>query len=313
MLIVVLAVACATWLTLFPILNTWSNTLWYTQFMGFPEGTSVIFSGYSPYQKVDVLETPEGDRALYLDGLSHFNGAFGISLNTLVGEIPASLIQPQNSLVIGAGAMKTEQLIAVHGGQVTTVELDPVVADVGSRLFYQYNQMDKLTNRTVVVDDAKHFLANTDAIYDLIVADTPAAFSIQPATLYSLPFYQAIHDHLAKDGLFVGNMTSQFVPGDTISLRVAATALQVFDEVIVVTPASVGWSFMFAADDLPFTRKELEAALKAHGEVQLSIFDTTAIRALSQNARPITLDSMDLVLQTSIEWISERFSWRQSE
>ncbi|HLV36596.1 MAG TPA: hypothetical protein VKY59_15845, partial [Spirillospora sp.] len=179
----VLALASMLWLAALPGLNQWSNTLWYTSLLGFPEGTTVLFSGYSPYQKVDVLELPDGGRALYLDGLSHFIGSYGIRLNVIVGEVPARLIEPQNALVIGAGVMQTEQLIAQHGGMVTTVELDPMVADVGERYFLAYNQMDRLTNRAVFVDDAKHFLANSDALYDLIVADTPAAVSVQPATL----------------------------------------------------------------------------------------------------------------------------------
>jgi spermidine synthase len=306
-----LTVASALWLLVFPSANSWSNALWYTMLLGFPDTTNVIFSGYSPYQKVDVLELHDGGRALYLDGLSHFNGSYGIRLNEVVGELPASLVEPENALVIGAGVMQTEQLIASHGAHVTTVELDPMVADVGERLFFRYNQMDILTNRTVVVDDAKHFLANVDAQYDLIVGDTPAAFSIQPATLYSVPFYHSIHDHLTPDGIFVGNMTSSFVPGDTISRRVAASLLQVFDEVIVITPASIGWSFVFAADDLPFARAELENALRESGEVQFSTFDTPAVRAIVGDAAPITLDSMDFVLQTSLEWINDRLYWGQ--
>lgn len=308
-IVALLTVFSALWLAVFPGLNLWSNTLWYTMLRGFPEGTTLLFSGYSPYQKVDVLELPDGGRALYLDGLDHFNGSYGIRLNIIVGEIPAALIEPEASLVIGAGVMQTEALIAARGGHVTTVELDPMVTDVGEHLFYQYNHMDTLTNRTVIVDDAKHFLANTDALYDLIVADTPAALSIQPATLYSVPFYQSIHDHLTARGVFVGNMTSPFVPDDNISRRVAASALQVFDEVIVITPASVGWSFIIAADNLPFTREELEAALRQSGEVQFSTFDTLAVRAIVGDAAPVTLDSMDFVLQTSLEWINYRLQW----
>ena len=308
-LALLLSAVSVSWLAIFPILNLWSNTLWYTTLLGFPEGTSVLFSGYSPYQKVDVLQLPDGGRALYLDGLDHFNGSYGIRLNIIVGDVPAALIEPENSLVIGAGVMQTEELIASRGGHVTSVELDPMVADVGERLFYQYNRMDTLPNRTVVVDDAKHFLANTDARYDLIVADTPAALSIQPATLYSVPFYEAIHDHLTPRGIFVGNMTSPFVPGDNISRRVAASALQVFDEVMVITPSSVGWSFIIAADNLPFTREEFDTALRQSGEVQFSTFDTIAVRAIVGDAAPITLDSMDLVLQTSLEWMSHRLRW----
>jgi spermidine synthase len=124
-----------------------------------------------------------------------------------------------------------------------------------------------------------------------------------------VPFYQSIHDHLAPNGIFVGNMTSSFVPGDTISRRVAASLLQVFDDVVVVTPASVGWSFVFAADDLPFARQELENALRQSREVQFSTFDTAAVRVIVGDADPITLDSMDFVLQTSLEWITERLHW----
>jgi hypothetical protein len=101
-------------------------------------------------------------------------------------------------------------------------------------------------------------------------------------------------------------MTSGFVPGDRVSQRVAASLLQVFDEVIVVTPASVGWSFAFAADVLPFSRSALEAALRQYGEVQFSTFDTTAVRMIAGDAPPITLDTMDFVLQTSFEWIADR-------
>ncbi len=299
------------WMIALPGLSDWSNALWYTTLRGFPEGTTMLFSGYSPYQKVDVLELPSGERALYLDGLEHFNGALGIRLNTIVGEVPALLIKPETALVIGAGAMQTEALIASQGTQVTTVELDPMVADVGERLFYAYNQMNTLSNRTVIVDDAKHFLANTETRYDLIVGDTPAAFSIQPATLYSVAFYRSIHEHLTVEGIFVGNMTSAFVPGDAISGRVAASLLEVFNDVIVITPASVGWSFAFAADHLPFTREQLEVALRDRGEVQFSTFDTTAIRVIAADAAPITLDTMDFVLQTSVEWIHDRLSWGQ--
>jgi spermidine synthase len=305
-----LAAAGSIWLALFPGLNAWSNALWYTDFMAFPEGSRVIFSAYSPYQKVDVIELPDGERGLYLDGLSHFNGAFGYRLNIIVGEVPASLIQPRNALVIGGGVMKTEQLLAARGAHVTTVEIDPIVADVGARLFYQYNQMDELADRVVVVDDAKHYIANSETRFDLIVADTPAALSIQPATLYSVPFYRSIRDSLTDSGIFVGNMTSQFLPDDVISRRVAASVLEAFDEVMVVTPMSVGWSFVFAADELPFTRAELENALRASGEAQFAIFDTTAVRAIVADAQPITLDSMDFVLQTSVEWIADRLTWR---
>jgi spermidine synthase len=305
----VLALASALWIAALPALNDWSNTLWYRHLVKLPEGTMVLYSAYSPYQKVDVLELPDGERSLYLDGLEHFNGEDGVRLNVVIAEIPALLMQPANSLVVGAGTMQSEALIAAQGGHVTTVEIDPVVAEAGERYFHAYNHMDTLTNRTVIVDDAKHFLATTSDRYDLIVGDTPAAFSIQTATLYSTSFYQMARERLTPNGIVAANLTSPFTPDDTVSRRVAASLLEVFDNIIIVTPESVGWSFAYAADTLPFTREELEQALRESGETQFSVFDTAAVRQIVGDAPPITLDSMDLVLQTSADWIGDRLAW----
>jgi spermidine synthase len=181
-----------------------------------------------------------------------------------------------------------------------------MVVDASLRFFTHVNRMDTLANRTLLVDDAKHFLANDDREYNLIAASPPAAYSIQTATLYSQPFYQEVHHHLALDGVFAANLTSIFAPDDLVSRRIAAGLLMTFDDVIVVTAESVGWSFAYASDNLPFGTEVLEAALRRSGEVNYAIFDTPAVRAFVGDAQPITLDSMDIVLHVSAEWIGDR-------
>jgi spermidine synthase len=157
-----------------------------------------------------------------------------------------------------------------------------------------------------VVDDAKHFIANSTATYDLIAADTPAAFSIQTAALYSQPFFQAIHSRLAPDGVLAANLTSRFEPDDWVARRIVAGLLMTYDDVIVVTSDSVGWSFAYASDHLPFDRIAVENALRERGELRYLIFDTPAVRAIVGDAPPITLDSMDIVLQVSADYIEDR-------
>jgi hypothetical protein len=75
---------------------------------------------------------------------------------------------------------------------------------------------------------------------------------------------------------------------------------------MVITPESVGWSFAYAGDNLPFDRQTIEAALRSTGEVEYAIFATEAVRAIVGDAPPITLDSMDIVLETSADWIGDR-------
>src|SRR5262249_28856888 len=105
-------------------------------------------------------------------------------------------------------------------------------------------------------------------------------------------------------------LTSSFEPNDLASRRIAASLLASYPEVIVLTPASAGWSFAFAGTHLPFDRTALQSAVQSASETQFIIFDTPAVRAIVGDAQPITLDSMDIVFQTSASWIRDRLGGR---
>jgi spermidine synthase len=294
----------------FPALNLWSNTLWFQQIQDLPDNSRTLLTAYSPYQKVDVLEDPRGNRYLFLDSMEHFSSQFGYWLNVVMGRIPASLMEPEDAVVFGAGSMELEKMISNYAGHVTTIEIDPVVVDAGLRLFTEFNQMDKLANRTVIVDDAKHFIANTEQHFDLIVSALPAAFTIQNGALYSVEFLEHVEAKLDSDGVFVANLTSIFAPDDLITRRITASVLATFDDVMIVTSSQAGLSFIFASDDLPFTVDEVRAALESNGETNYAIFETNTVRAIVGDAQPMTLDSLDVILQISVDRILSQIRGR---
>lgn len=307
---VIASCLCAIWLVVLPQMNNWSNARWYEQLHTLPAGTTTLFSAYSPYQKVDVLEDPQGQRYLYLDGLLHFGTASWSRLNVLMGSVPAELLHPAQSLVVGAGSMELERFIAERGGHVTTVELDPVVVEASSRYLSDYNLRDILPNRSIIIDDAKHYMATSDQHYDLIATDVPAAFSIQTATLYSVPFYEQIASRLSPDGVLVVNLTTRLRPDRMVARRIMASLLATFDEVYVVTSESSRLSYAYVGNNLPFDSQQLNQALSEQGEQDFIIFEHPAVEALVGDARPITLDSMDLVLEISARWIGDRLQWK---
>lgn len=302
-----LAGAAALWLAALPAANGWSNARWYEQLQGLPTGTQTLYTAYSPYQKVDVLQDPDGSRYLYLDGLNHYGTYSGQRLNVVMGLIPGMLVRPGNALVVGAGSMQMEAMIADFAGHVTTVEIDPLVVEASRRYFADANRLDALTNRSIVIDDAKHFFANTGDRYDLVAMDIPAAYSIQTATLYAEPFISAVKARLNLGGVLVANLTSDLEPDDLVSRRIVATLLPYFDDLMVVTAESAGWSFAYASDDLPFTRQDVENALRQTGETSFVILETPAVRAIVGDAAPITLDTMDIVLRVSLDWLRSRW------
>ncbi len=301
-------IGCAVWITLFPAINDWSNARWYEAIYDLPQGLHTLTTSYSAYQKVDVLEDPDGNRYLYLDGLLHYGTNRWSRLNAIMGAVPADLIAPQNSLVIGAGSMEMERFIAERGGHVTTVELDPAVVDASTTYLNTVNLMGELPNRSVIIDDAKHYIANTSDRYDLIATDVPAAFSIQTATLYSQPFYELIAARLTPNGVLVVNLTTRLNETSTTARRITRTLLEVFDQVIVVTSNDSRLSYAFAGHSLPFDLPALQAALEANGESSFTIYQRAAVEALVGDIQPITLDTMDLVLQISVSWIADRLS-----
>lgn len=302
-----LAGAALLWLAALPAANGWSSALWYEQLEGLPAGTQTLYTAYSAYQKIDVLQAPDGSRYLYLDGLSQFGSYSRQRFNVVMGMIPGMLVRPANALVVGAGSMQLEAMMADFAGHVTTVEIDRLVVEASRRYLADMNRMDTLTNRSIVIDDPRHFLANTSQRYDLVTMDMPPAYSVQTAALHAGPSVGAVQARLHRGGVMVTSLTGDFAPDDLLSRRMVATLLLYFDDVMVVTAESAGWSIAYASDDMPFTRQEVENALRQTGETSFAIFETPAVRAIVGEAAPVTLDTLDIVLRVSLDWPRRRW------
>ncbi|MFQ5482910.1 MAG: hypothetical protein ACE5ER_09140 [Nitrospinaceae bacterium] len=85
----------------------------------------------SPYQKVEVVEDRRGRRALYLDGLKNLNSGNLEVLNHYIAKVPARLMRPQATLLIGNGTLSSVPKVYPLSDRVTSVELDPGVLAVG--------------------------------------------------------------------------------------------------------------------------------------------------------------------------------------
>jgi spermidine synthase len=208
-------------------------------------------------------------------------------------------------VTVGSGSMALEGLVSSYVGHVTTVELDPVVLDASHRLFTSVNHTDELMNWSYVIDDAKHYFATTPDRYDLVTMNVPAPLTAQTSTLYSAPFYAGVKAKLKPDGVLAVSLTRRLRPENLITRRIAAGILANFKQAIVVTPASVGITFIYAGDQLPFTLQDVEEMLKETGETNYSLIDISALKIIVGDAQPITLDSLDVALQESARRIKD--------
>ena len=136
------------------------------------------------------------------------NGAgmtFLTPITKYIAHLPLASMErrPQNGLVICFGMGTTFRSMLSWGIPTTVVDLIPSVP----KLFpYYHDDAYQLTNSplaTIVVDDGRRFLDNSNQMYDVIVVDPPPPASAPGSSLlYSREFYDVIKRHLKKDGIF---------------------------------------------------------------------------------------------------------------
>lgn len=282
-----------------------STALLYEQKHG-KRNARVLLSINSAYQKVEVIEDSNNERYLYLDGLQNLNATDLAALNYYIAAVPAHLIHPQKTLIIGNGTLSSVAKVYPLSGAVVSVELDSGVLAAGRRFFTAPGTLADLARWRLVVDDGKHFLMTTEERFDLIVMDIPSPLAMQEAILHTLEFYRLARRRLRPGGVLAVQLSGPLQQNNRTPARVTAALQAAFPEVMAVYSEKAGRGFAYAADDLPFTPQDVQRETASY-ESTLQIIPAAAVPDYLQNARPLALDNLDLVLRRGWERFSGRY------
>jgi spermidine synthase len=269
-------------------------------------GAKVLYSVNSPYQKVEVIENKRGKRYLYLDGLQNLNSTDLEGLNYYIAKIPAELIKPNKTLLIGNGTLSSVSKVYPHSGEVTSVELDGGVLEAGKRHFTSPKTLEGLDNWQLYVDDGKHFLRESDKLYDLIVVDVPSPLTIQEAYLHSKEFYQLVKQKLTEKGVLSVQLSGPLQRNNRTPARVTAALQEVFPEVLVIHSKRADRGFAFASRVLPFTGGDVRRQARSY-EKKIKVIPPSAVASYLKKAVPLSVNSMDLVLRRGWERFTDRY------
>jgi len=287
---------------LFKTLHLQSLSYHYTHFHHLP-GARILYSVYSPYQKVDIVESGEGNRYIYLDGRKNYGNTSLKMFNIFLSQFPARLLKPDNALALGAGSMESVKYIGSVAKKLRVVDLDEAVPN-GSRQFFKYtNHIDEYDNWTLTIDDAKSFLRSTDELFDLITVDIPAPLQIQTGLLHSVEFYELIKEHLSPHGAVSISLSGNFKHRNFTPRTVAAALTTVFEDVFIHTPDIAGRSFAIAGKSLPFTKADLEKEARNLGAEEIAIFNKNQALNIIDGLPPITYSNLSYPLKRSIRRI----------
>ncbi len=179
-------------------------------------------------------------------------------LQRMLGHLTTLLPREQEDfLVIGLGAGVTAGAVSIdpRAGNVTIAEIEPLVPEVVSEYFDEFNfgvvENEKVT---ILIDDGRHFLQTTDQTFDGITSDPLDPWVKGAAALYTQEFWTLVKSRLNPGGVVTVFVQLYESTEDAVRSEVG-TFLNVFPNgaVFANTVSGVGYDVVLlgmADDDL---------------------------------------------------------------
>ncbi len=188
-----------------------------------------------PDVTTSVVRTPQGMTALFIDGYAA-TGEFGAGSRYMdaMGRLPMLLhSDPKDALVICFGTGRTARAVLDENPQrLTIVDVNPAVFDLAG--FFVSNR-DVLKDQRVRVRtmDGRAWLRRSDTDYDVITLEPMPPFFAGTNSLYSVEFYELIHQRLKDDGF-----AAQWFPMHLMTPEHARAVAAAF---VKIFPAATLW------------------------------------------------------------------------
>ncbi len=151
--------------------------------------------------------------------------------------------EAEEVLMIGGAAYSYPKYFVSHypGRRITVLDIDPM-AEVIARRFFALDELirEYRTEETgalsLITADARAYFAETEKKYDIIMNDAFDSYVPAPG-LATLEAAEAIHAHLAENGLYMTNLLGAYTGKQGRFLRSEIFTLRVFFRHVYLIPA----------------------------------------------------------------------------
>ncbi len=163
-----------------------------------------IFHEVSPYQTVEVFDTPGNGKMLTIDRMVMCTEADEAAYHEMIVHVPM-LTHPQvkDVLVIGAGDGGTIRELVRHQEieRITMVEIDEAVVRASKQFLPTISSALEHPKLNLLIDDGINFVKNAaDTSYDLVIIDS--SDPVGPSEgLFTKSFYQDVYRCLRPGGV----------------------------------------------------------------------------------------------------------------
>ena len=212
----------------------------------------------SPYQRIDVFESPEFGRFLVLDGYMMLTEKDEFIYHEMITHVPMAVHpKAKNILVVGAGdggvlreLVKYDQI-----EHIDIVEIDEEVVRICKEYLPKTATSFDDKRASLYFEDGLKFVRRQEDKYDLIIVDSTDPFGPGEG-LFTMEFYGSCFKALKPEGILVNQHESPFYAEDAMAVKrihkriVHSFKISRVYQVHVPTYPSGHWLFGFASNGL---------------------------------------------------------------
>ena len=164
-----------------------------------------LFSGRSPFQKVEVVESEGHGRMLFNDGLVMVSERDEFVYHEMIAHLPLCVHpRPKRVLIVGGGDGGTAREVVRHQEveECVVVEIDEMVVRACKEHLPTCSVGFSHPKVELIIGDGIDFVAKHKDAFDVVLVDSTDP--IGPATpLFGMDFYRNLRDCLKEDGIVV--------------------------------------------------------------------------------------------------------------
>lgn len=180
-----------------------------------------LYSGQSPFQRIDVFESKEFGRFLTLDGYMMLTEKDEFIYHEMIVHIPMH-VHPnvKKVLVIGAGDGGVIRELCRYPNieKIDMVEIDKMVVEI-SKIYLPTTACCFNDSRlNLYFEDGLKFIRRKEDEYDLVIVDSTDPFGPGEG-LFTKEFYGNCFKALKEDGIMVNQHESPFYENDAVAME----------------------------------------------------------------------------------------------
>jgi len=162
---------------------------------------NLVYYQESRYGRITVHQNRELF-TLFIDGTPLYSSQNRQQAEEIIHYPLSQLDTPKTILLLGAESGILKELKKYHSAQTDYLEIDQEVTSAQ----LHFNLLTEIPGLTIIHQDGRRFLAQTEKLYDAIILNLPEPDTFQVNRFYTSEFFALAREHLHPRGIFSFNV-----------------------------------------------------------------------------------------------------------